>query len=372
MRGGLFASIILHVIAIGVLFVNFSGSHETETPPPPSVAVQVMTPAEFSERMAGKEDAKPKPPAPPAEVKAPETPQAAPKEAEEKPVQKPAEQIALPPPPKNKEAPVKRAEDVQAAKAEPKKPEPKKEEPEKAPEEAEPDRQEAAKPKPEPKRELAPQTAELPEPRPQTRPEPKREPKPEPARERNFDPNRIAALLRKGEPADENAAPPPAPDLNAPPSKTYEERMAALLNRDPNAGQRAGAAEREPWRPASSLQDQAQGMRQDQGQQNASSCTDAVISRIEQNWDLPLVNVSGDAVIRLRIELKRDGSLARAPLILDGQGGRAPQAAVDAAIRAAIRGQPYPITPDQYDRCRVVTLVFNPREMYGGYGGYGG
>jgi len=38
----------------------------------------------------------------------------------------------------------------------------------------------------------------------------------------------------------------------------------------------------------------------------------------------------------------------------------------DAAVRAAIRGQPYLVPPEQYERCRDMVLRFNLRDMYGG------
>ena len=42
------------------------------------------------------------------------------------------------------------------------------------------------------------------------------------------------------------------------------------------------------------------------------------------------------------------------------------QAMADAAVRAALRGQPYIIPPEQFERCRDMVLRFNPRDMYGG------
>ncbi len=141
-----------------------------------------------------------------------------------------------------------------------------------------------------------------------------------------------------------------------------------MLNRDPNAGAPSGDYDPgKPWRPASSLQDQAMGLPQARGAMNAGTCADLVQSRIEQNWDLPIGALSAETtIVRLRIELNRDGTLLRPPTIMDASMSPSYQAMADAAVRAAIRGQPYLVPPEQYERCRDMVLRFNPRDMYGG------
>jgi membrane protein involved in colicin uptake len=184
--------------------------------------------------------------------------------------------------------------------------------------------------------------------------------------ERTFDPDRIASLIRQRE-ADAAPRATPRSDLDAAPSRNPTERPSALINRDPNAGQLSAATEARPWRPASSLDEQALGLSQAQGTQTALSCGDVVRARIEQNWDLPLSGVAADAgSVRIRIELNPDGTLARAPAILEGGRTAGFQAVADAAVRAAIRAQPFPIPPAQFDRCRLMNLTFDPRDMYGG------
>lgn len=156
--------------------------------------------------------------------------------------------------------------------------------------------------------------------------------------------------------------------MDTPRSKVFSDRQTALLNRDPNAGAPSGDYDpSKPWRPASSLQDQAMGITGATGAMNAGSCADAVQSRIERNWDLPIGQQSAETVIvRLRIELNRDGSLLRPPMVMDQSFAPGYQAMADAAVRAAIRGQPFIIPPQQYEQCRDMILRFNPREMYGG------
>jgi colicin import membrane protein len=360
-RPSLIGSILFHVVVIGLLFWNFSGSRKS-APVTQPVAVEVITPSEFSQRQSGKQDAKPEQPVTPAEVKAPEAPKAAPKEAEAKPVVKAALTEAAPPP-KHAEAeqpakPVEtpaKAEDRKEAKAESKKPEAKAEA--KEPKKAEAKAQPKSAPKPEARKPEVKSAAAKP-----------RKPHEAEHAERSFDADRIAALLRKNDAeSEERENHAPASDLRTAPSRNYSERMAALINRDPNAGQLSAAEQRAPWRPSSSLQEQAAGLDQGNAPRNAASCGDVVRSRIEHNWDLPFGRLSADAtIVRLRIELSPDGSLSRQPYVLDGSTSPGFQAVADAAIRAAIRGQPYPIPPDQFDRCRIMNLTFDPRDMYGG------
>lgn len=337
MRYGLIGSIILHILVFGLVIFNFASGGKDDAPPPAPVSVEIMSPKDFSERQAGKVESKAQTPAPPAEVKAPDAAANAKKEVEQKPSPKPAEKEALAPPPKP----------VEQAKIEPpvEKPAPKPPAPKKEP------------PKPKPKVEEAK--------RPDAPAVKQAESKPTP--QRTFDPNRIELLLQK-DAAAQSRPQTTQSRMDTPPSKQFTERQAAVINRDPNAGAVGGDYDRsKPWRPASSLQDQAMGVPQARGAMNAGTCADLVQARIEQNWDLPLGAQSGEnTIVRLRIELNRDGTLLRPPTIMDSSMSPSYQAMADAAVRAALRGQPYMIPPEQYERCRDMVLRFNPREMYGG------
>jgi len=336
-RYGLIGSIILHIVIFGLVIFNFASRSNDSAPPPVPISVEIMSPKDYSERQAGKVDGKAEKPAPQAEVKATDTTASAKKEVEQKPTPKPAEKEALVPPPP---APAK----VEPAAEKPaEKPAPKhvvKKEP--APKPVTRIKHEAAK------REEEPRRAEM-------RPDYK------------FDPSEIEAKLHR------NEAQPPSPastqsTMDAKPSKFYSDRQTAVLNRDPNAGAPSGDYDpSRPWRPSSSLQDQAMGLPQAHGAMNAGSCADAVQSRIEQNWILPIGAQSAEnIIIRLRIELRPDGTLLRPPAVLDQSPSPAYDAMAGAAIRAAESGQPYSIPPQQYEQCRDMILRFNPRDMYGG------
>jgi hypothetical protein len=155
--------------------------------------------------------------------------------------------------------------------------------------------------------------------------------------------------------------------MMTPPPKVFSERQTAVLNRDPNAGAPSGDYDpSKPWRPASSLQDQAMGVTGAHGAMNAGTCADAIQSRIEDKWILPIGGEAAETtIIRLHIELKRDGYLLRAPAVMDASYSPVQQAMADAAVRAAESGQPYNIPPQQYEQCRDMILKFNPRDMYG-------
>jgi outer membrane biosynthesis protein TonB len=338
---GLIGSIILHFAVFGFVIFNFMSRNEEPSAPPVPVSVEIMSPKDYSERQAGKTDGKANmQPTPPAEVKAPESTATAKKEVtEQKPTPKPAEKEAAVPPPAAPPAPQPPApKPVEQAKVEPK-PEPK---PEKVVEKAAP-----------PKKVVKKET-----------PPPKPKPKAEATPEVKFDPKKIAAELQD----QEKPKPSAAQSMEARASKFYTSQQTALLNRDPNAGAQAGDyTPGKPWRPASSLQDQAMGLANAHGAMNAGSCADAIQSRIEQAWILPIGGQSAEsAVIRLHIELNRDGSLVRPPEVLSPAYTPVQQALADSAIRAAASAQPYNIPPQQYEMCRDITLKFNPRDMYGG------
>ncbi|MGO9362196.1 MAG: hypothetical protein ACLP02_01875 [Rhodomicrobium sp.] len=353
MRYGLIGSIILHIVIFGIVIFKFTSRKSSDAPPPVPVSVEIMSPKDYSERQAGKADSKAEKPAPPAEVKAAEAAASTKREVvEQKPALKPAEKEALaPPPPPAPSVSAPAPKPVEVAKAEP------------------PAERPAEKPAPKPaaKKEPAPKPAAKPKPeiaKKAEAPEPKRS---EPRPQYKFDPSRIEADLHKNE--SQASRPNTAQSsMETPPSKLYSDRQTAVLNRDPNAGAPAGDYDpSKPWRPASTLQDQAMGVAGATGTMNAGTCADAILGKIEQNWILPIGALSAEnTIIDLHIELRRDGMLARPPAVLNQSSSPVYQAMARAAISAAESGQPYRIPPQQYEQCRDITITFNPRDMYGG------
>jgi outer membrane biosynthesis protein TonB len=352
-RYGLIGSIILHIVIFGLVIFNFARRGSDAPAPAVPVSVEFMTPKDSSERQAGIAEGKAEKSVPPASMKAPEAQAAAKKEiVEQKPVPKPAEKESLAPPPPAPPTPVPAAKPVEVVKADP------------------PSEKPADKPA------SKPVTKKEPKPKPPARPklelakkpdsaESKRaEARPEPA----FDPAKIAADLHRNEADTASQYRTAPPTMATVPAKVYSDRQTAVLNRSPDTGSVSGEYDpSKPWRPASSLQDQAMGVPGARGAMNASSCADAVQSRIEQNWILPIGGAAAEtAVIRLHIILKRDGFLSSPPAVMDPAYSPVQRAMADAAVRAAESGQPYSIPPQQYEQCRDMILRFNPREMYGG------
>lgn len=206
---------------------------------------------------------------------------------------------------------------------EPAPPEPEAAAPEPAPEK--PEEKKAEEPEPE-KEEAKADPAPVPPPRPAHTPKPRPKPKAEPKKEREFDPNRIAALLDK---SPDRAAP-------APSGEAREER--------PAEGDPRGLDER-----------------------MSLSELDALRQQISRCWSPP-VGVSGadDLIIQLRLSLNRDGTVVGQPDILSRGSGVTFLAAADSARRAVLRCQPYELPVSKYDSWRDIQLNFDPREMLGG------
>lgn len=346
MRTSLVLSLLLHVVVLSAVLLNFSAKTHDATPKP--LSVELINPSDLSQQSAGKKDApeaEASRAAPPPDKKA-ETPVKAP---EPKAVEKPAETVAAPPPPKPKSEPPKPAE----AEA---KPQPQPEKAEAKPEPPKPEKIAEAKPKP--------------------KPEPKPDPKPERAPRKFSD--QVADALRH--PAEQERKAQPAPPVET--KREFDpDRISALLNRDPKAGApSAQEGPKEPWRPARSLQDQAVGMdapaapaqdvRGVPGGLDArlsSNEIDAFRAQISRCWAPPVGGLGGEAIIvKLRIELNRDGTLTRAPQLANATSSPFFTAAADSATRAVLQCQPYSMPAEKYSQWRDMLLNFDPRRMYGG------
>jgi outer membrane biosynthesis protein TonB len=279
-------SIALHA-AILVWAIAIFPSARLDAPPLLDVPVDVMTPSEFTKLKAGMVDAKDDGPL----EKKPDAPK--PKAVTEKTEPKPEEK-----------APEKEAE------AKPK---------------DEPKPEEKDEPKPEEKKEVV--KAEKPKP---VKAEPPKKPKPAPeAKKRDFNADRIAALLNKI--PDQTQATPKAADT--PPEAKKEAH----------------------------------------GQSTGTEMTisvneiDALRAKIAQCWSPPPGGLGAEhIVVRLRMQLNEDGSLVGYPSVENSGGSGFFQAAADSAVRAVYQCQPYSSLPaDKYAVWRDMILNFDPSQMYG-------
>lgn len=250
------------------------------------IPVDVLPPTAVTRLKAGMADAKDEAPLAPKEEAPKPKAVAAPKPAEEEAAKPPA------PEPEAKQVEAKKPEPKKAEK--PKEPPPKKEPPKKA--DAKPD-------KPKPKKSLKSDT------------------------KRDFNADRIAALLNK------------IPDAAA----------------EPNPDEAPLDVPRKPVH----------------GQSNGTQMTmsvneiDALRARIAQCWNPPPGGLGADAIIvKLRLKLNEDGSLIGYPSIANSGSSPFFQAAADSAVRAVFQCQPYTLPSDKYAVWRDMILTFDPRQMY--------
>jgi colicin import membrane protein len=312
--GGLVISATAHAAVLLWAGISFAAK-PLITPPVDSMPVDIISTKDFSELMAGSKNA-PKKEAPKPLVE---------KKAEPKPVEnqmakvseKPeiaaaTEAAAAPPPPAPKPAP--KPPEV--------KQEPKPKEPEKKPDAEALKREDKKDPI---KEELKKQEAKPTPPKPEP-PKPKiAEPKPE-REQPKFDANRIAALLDKREPR----------------------RLAAagdVLNTAPMLGTTTGNAPR-----------------------LSQSEIDALRARLMQLWNPPAgIRNQEELVVRVRMQLGRDGKLIGNPQVLNSGSGFTFQSARDSAVRAIFRGQPFDmLRAETYETWKDVEVTFDPRDMVRG------
>ena len=290
MQPGVTISSIGHAAILGWGLVAFAVA-PLDTPRTEAMPVDLVSISEFTELRAGSKTAKP----------APQQKQKAEKVAEPKPVTE------------SEKKPVEKPEPKKEAAAPPPPPEPK-------PVDAK------AEQKPEPKAE---ETVRVPEP-------PKKPAPPKPVeqakvhntqtKQRDFSPDKIAALLDKRDQVREMTASDllsPAARLGNPRGKTEQLSMSEI---------------------------------------------DAVRRKLMTLWNPPAgVEKPEELIVRVRIQLKRDGTLASPPTILTSGGSPNFLIARENAVRAIFRGQPFDMLPaDKYDLWKDIEVTFDPREMFGG------
>lgn len=292
MRKPFFISLGLHLLVLLFAVVTFPSFGDKLPSQPTPLPVDLVTPAELTKIKAGERKAK--------------------KET--------AKADKRPEPPARKKATAPKPTKVKTVKAPPPKPKVKKAEP--APEKAkQPEKKVAEKaptPKPKPKKVV------------KKKPVPKKVAKTSPPakkKQKDFDPDRIAALLNK------------VPDSG--PKTT-----AAVPKKKP-----------QPAKGRSDGKDLAMTFNE----------IDALRAKISQCWNPPVGGLGADAIkVKLRLQLSEQGALTRAPEVVNRAGSPFFQAAADAAVRAVMLCQPYQLPEKKYALWRDMILNFDPREMFGG------
>jgi outer membrane biosynthesis protein TonB len=335
-------------------------------------------------------------PAQPQPEPRPESPQAKPEAPAEK-----AEQPAFAarpepsPPPAPEPAPrPEKAEPRPAPEAteapKPERPEPK---PEAKPEKAD---TKPAPPKPEPKAmtRAEPEPEPKAEPRPPAKPKPpvepkeaKQESKPAPTPERKPETQKPAETqMKPASTAKPDAAKPEAPKTVQSPEPASDFASVSKAVQDlkrQQSGREDGPTRGAPAPPAQSAASEgdsaftsrvAEALRSTAAASNKPSLPvtsneiDAVRRQIERCWNLPEgAREAGNLVVSIRVEMNADGTPRSAVIQNAGQMQANPhfQAAADSARRAVLnpRCHPFRLPADKFEHWRIMTLIFNPREI---------
>jgi len=286
---GVTISSIGHAAILGWGLVTFAVT-PLETPRTEAMPVDLVSISEFAELRAGSKTAK----------AAPEQKQKAEKVAEPKPVTDSEKKPVDKPEPKK-----------EAAAPPPPPPEPKPTEP-KAEQKPEPKAEEVRVPEP-PKKPAPPKLVEQVKPQNQQ------------AKQRDFNPDRIAALLDKREPARQ---------------RTTGETPSPVAT----LGVTVGTASR-----------------------LSQSEIDALRAQIQACWNPPVgAENAQELIVRLRIQFRPDGTLSAEPELMNRGTSPYFRVATESAMRAVRRCQPYTMPSAKYDIWKDVEVTFDPRDMFGG------
>jgi len=193
---------------------------------------------------------------------------------------------------------------------------------------------EKTEPKPEEKKEEAPKEAA---PKPEAK-----KPEEKPAK-------------KQAEAAPKKPAPPKPPkrDFNT-------DRIAALLNKIPDA-----ANEPVPVLPSEEAPSEVKGQSNGTEMTMAVNEIDALRARIAQCWSPPPGGLGAEQiVVKLRLKLNEDGTLVGYPSVANNGSSPFFQAAADSAVRAVYQCQPYALPSDKYALWRDMILNFDPSDMY--------
>ncbi len=311
MRKSAFISIALHLAIVLWVLVSFPIGRALDVPKIEDVPVDILSPSEFTKLKAGMADAKDEAPLAPK----PEEPK--PAAVTEKEPPKAPEQVAVVPPPPTAQEKVEEAP----------KPEPEQSE---APPEPKPEKVEQPK-EPEPKKE-EPKTAEAKPAKPvkEVKDDKPKKPKPSPQADKKHDFN--------------------------------TDRIAALLNKIPDAGGQPAAKDAPEDTPKKPVHGQSNGTQMTMSVNDI----DALRAKIAQCWSPPPGGLGADQiVVKIRLQLNEDGTLTGYPSVANSGSSPFFQAAADSAVRAVYQCQPYTLPAEKFSVWRDMILNFDPRQMYG-------
>jgi colicin import membrane protein len=159
--------------------------------------------------------------------------------------------------------------------------------------------------------------------------------------------------------AEAQPLPPKRPERKPQP-KFNPDKIAALLDK------------REPQRTAATGEDLNPTPTLGTAMGNASKLSqseiDALRARLMALWNPPVgIQNPDEYVVRIRIQIGRDGRLTAPPVVLTSGQGQVYVAARDSAVRAVFRAQPFDmLRPEHYDTWKDIEVTFDPRDMFRG------
>jgi colicin import membrane protein len=154
----------------------------------------------------------------------------------------------------------------------------------------------------------------------------------------------------------------PKPAKPAPKKRDFNaDRIAALLNKIPDAADEATSVVPDDGPPAKKVKGQSNGTEMTM----SVSEIDALRARIAQCWSPPPGGLGAEQiVIKLRLKLNEDGTLVGYPTVANSDSSPFFQAAADSAVRAVYQCQPYELPSEKYALWRDMILNFDPSDMY--------
>lgn len=154
----------------------------------------------------------------------------------------------------------------------------------------------------------------------------------------------------------------PKPAKPAPKKRDFNaDRIAALLNKIPDAADEATSVVPDDGPPAKKVKGQSNGTEMTM----SVSEIDALRARIAQCWSPPPGGLGAEQiVIKLRLKLNEDGTLVGYPTVANSDSSPFFRAAADSAVRAVYQCQPYELPSEKYALWRDMILNFDPSDMY--------
>ena len=154
----------------------------------------------------------------------------------------------------------------------------------------------------------------------------------------------------------------PKPAKPAPKKRDFNaDRIAALLNKIPDAADEATPVVPDDGAPANKVKGQSNGTEMTMSVNEI----DALRARIAQCWSPPPGGLGAEQiVIKLRLKLNEDGTLVGYPTVANSDSSPFFQAAADSAVRAVYQCQPYELPSEKYALWRDMILNFDPSDMY--------